>query len=310
MYNHYFGFTEHPFSISPDPRFLYMSEMHQDALAHLNYGVSADGCIILLTGEVGTGKTTICRCFLDQIDRRVDVAVILNPRFRAIELLAAICDEFLVPVDGTMTTVKHYIDRLNRFLLKAHAQNRRCILIIDEAQNLAKDVLEMVRLLTNLETSKRKLLKIFLLGQSELSTMLAQPDMTQINQRITGRFHLQGLQPSEVDGYIKQRIAVAGGGSDRQLFDAGSIRQIHRLSGGIPRVINTICDRSLLGAYADEKNMVNTAIVKKAAREVFPQEPSAKTAGIRIGLICAAVLACFVIIVLWFGTAMDYFTFN
>ena len=269
MYNRYFGFKENPFSIAPDPRFLYMSEMHRDALAHLNYGLSPDNCIILLTGEVGTGKTTICRRFLEQLDQMTDVAVILNPKLSVLELLSAICDEFQIVVEGNKAGMKSYIDSLNLFLLQAYAQDRHCLLVIDEAQNLDKDVLEMVRLLTNLETNQRKLLKIFLFGQSELVGSLARPDMTQINQRITVRFHLKGLQLYDIKEYIGHRIIVAGGGENRTLFDKRAVKKINHLSGGIPRLINTICDRSLLGAFSEGKKTVDASTVKKAGREIF-----------------------------------------
>lgn len=306
MYNRYFGFRENPFSIAPDPRFLFMSEMHQDALAHLNFGVSSDGCIVLLTGEIGTGKTTICRCFLEQLDDETDVAVILNPKLSAVELLATICDEFQIPVAGS-SSVKHYIDHLNRFLLQTHAQNRRSLLVIDEAQNLDKDVLEMVRLLTNLETTKRKLLKIYLLGQSELSVILAQPDMTQINQRVTGRFHLKGLQITDMEGYIRHRITIAGGGHARHLFDRKAMRKIHRLSGGIPRLINNLCDRSLLGAYAKEKDTVNEALVKKAADEIFGKNFSSRKIEISLKSLVAASVTAFLIVVIWVFTTNEFF---
>jgi len=269
MYNRYFGFKENPFSIAPDPRFLYMSEMHQDALAHLNYGLSPESCIILLTGEVGTGKTTICRCFLEKLDQKTDVAVILNPRLSVLELLSAICDEFQIEVNGNRNSLKSHIDSLNLFLLQAHAQDRRCLLVIDEAQNLEPDVLEMVRLLTNLETNQRKLLKVFLFGQSELSDILARPDMTQIDQRITVRFHLRGLELNDIKEYINHRVIVAGGGENRTLFAPGAIKRIHQLTNGIPRLINTICDRSLLGAYSEYHSHVKRAVVNRAGREIF-----------------------------------------
>lgn len=296
MYNRYFGFKENPFSIAPDPRFLYMSEMHQDALAHLNYGLSPESCIILLTGEVGTGKTTICRCFLEQLDQKTNVAVILNPKLSALELLSAICDEFQIPVKGEHSSVKSHIDSLNRFLLQAHAQDRCCLLIIDEAQNLDPDVLEMVRLLTNLETDQRKLLKIYLFGQSELSAILARPDMAQIDQRITVRCHLKGLEPDDMSRYINHRVIIAGGGENRTLFDPGAIKKIHRLSGGIPRLINTICDRSLLGAYSEGKTTVKAAIVKKAGRELSGGGTAKQNSWhvLRI-LITISVTACIVV---------------
>jgi general secretion pathway protein A len=268
MYKEYFGFHEYPFSISPDPRFLYLTAMHQEALAHLSYGAQTDGCITLLTGEVGTGKTTICRCFLENIDAFTEVAVILNPRLTARGLVAAICDEFQIAPTLSRPTVKDYIDCLNRFLLTIHADNRQAILVIDEAQNLDLEVIEMVRMLTNLETNTRKLLKIFLIAQSELAEQLTSPELRQINQRVTSRYHLDGLNCDEVRTYIAHRIAVAGGGR-APLFSGGAITRICRLSRGIPRLINTLCDRALLGAYAQEKERVNKAIVDRAAREVF-----------------------------------------
>jgi general secretion pathway protein A len=268
MYKKYFGFNENPFSIAPDPRYLYMSEMHQEALAHLNYGAVSDGCIILLTGEIGTGKTTICRCFLEQLDQATDVAIILNPKLTANELLGAICDEFEISASGPEPTVKNHIDRLNDYLLRAHAENRQALLVIDEAQNLEFDVLEMLRLLTNLETNKQKLLKIFLLGQSELLSILSRPDLTQISQRITSRYHLKGLIRDDMQAYINHRITVAGGGRAR-LFNRPAVKRIYTLSGGIPRLINSLCDRSLLGAYTEGKDRVNEKIVKKAAIEIF-----------------------------------------
>jgi len=293
MYKKYFGFNENPFSIAPDPRYLYMSEMHQEALAHLNYGAVSDGCIILLTGEIGTGKTTICRCFLEQLDQSTDVAIILNPKLTANELLGAICDEFEISDRGPEPTVKNHIDRLNDYLLRAHAENRQALLVIDEAQNLELDVLEMLRLLTNLETNRQKLLKIFLLGQSELLSILSRPDLTQISQRITSRYHLKGLIRDDMQAYINHRITVAGGGRAR-LFNKPAVKRIYTLSGGIPRLINSLCDRSLLGAYTEGKDRVNEKIVKKAAIEIFgkPEVEEKARPRFRLLTVTALLLAC------------------
>ena len=296
MYKTYFGFNENPFSIAPDPRYLYMSEMHQEALAHLNYGAVSDGCIILLTGEIGTGKTTICRCFLEQLDQATDVAIILNPKLTANELLGTICDEFEISDRGVEPTVKDHIDRLNDYLLRAHAENRQALLVIDEAQNLERDVLEMLRLLTNLETNRQKLLKIFLLGQSELLFILSRPDLTQISQRITSRYHLKGLMGNDMDAYINHRISVAGGGRAR-LFHKNAVKRIYALSGGIPRLINSLCDRCLLGAYTEGKERVNEKIVKQAALEIFG-EPEVEDKGrgrFRLLSAGAILLACLLI---------------
>lgn len=266
MYPNYFGLKEASFSITPDPRYLFLSEQHREALAHLLYGAGENGGFVLLTGEVGTGKTTICRAFLEQLPANVDVALVLNPAMTAIELMHAICDEFGVEAPPGETSVKGLVDRLNRFLLEAHAQGRHPVLMIDEAQNLRPKVLEQVRLLTNLETSKHKLLQIFLVGQPELRAMLGTPDLRQLNQRITARFHLQALRPRETVAYVEHRIAIAG--VERPLFTGAALRAVHRYSGGVPRLINLICDRSLLGAAVSRKLQVTPRIVQRAAVEV------------------------------------------
>jgi general secretion pathway protein A len=266
VYPKYFGLKEPSFSIAPDPHYLFLSEQHKEALAHLLYGAGESGGFVLLTGEVGTGKTTVCRAFLEQLPEGVDVALILNPAMTANELLLNICDEFRVPVPEGERSVKPLVDLLNGFLLEAHANGRRPVLMIDEAQNLRPKVLEQVRLLTNLETTKHKLLQIFLVGQPELRRMLEREGLRQINQRITARFHLRPLSLDETGDYIRHRVAVAG--VDRPLFTARAVRRIHKVSGGVPRVINILCDRALLGACVTRANQVTPAIVAKAAREV------------------------------------------
>lgn len=306
MYNNYFGFRENPFSISPDPRYLYLSEMHQDALAHLQFGVSADGGIILLTGEVGTGKTTLCRYFLEQLGPTAQIALVINPGLNAIELLATICDEFRVPVDNDTHSAKEYIGALNRFLLIAHSNNQEPLLIIDEAQNLDKEALEMIRLITNLETNQRKLLKIFLLGQSELITVLKSPDLTQFSQRIIGRFHLNGLEEMETHDYIQHRISIAGGSSEA-VFNGKAVKTIHQLTNGVPRLINTLCDRSLLGAFSENKKRVDETIVKKAARELFGFDRIGKTIQIPVNSFATAAVVMVMILGLWVGTTSDLF---
>jgi general secretion pathway protein A len=266
MYNDYFGLIDSPFSIAPNPQYLYMSERHREALAHLLYGVSMDGGFILLTGEVGTGKTTVCRCLLQQVPDNADIAFILNPKMTSRELLASICDELkvLYPVDAS---IKVLIDQLNERLLAAHAQNRKTVLIIDEAQNLSSDVLEQLRLLTNLETNQRKLMQVILLGQPELSTLLDRRELRQLSQRITARFHLEALNQNEVNSYISHRLTVAGAKS--ALFPARVVKKIYRKSGGIPRLINLLCDRALLGTYAQNRLIVDSETVSQAAREIF-----------------------------------------
>ena len=267
MYSAYFGLTENPFSLTPDPRFLFMSQRHREALAHLLYGMGERGGFVLLTGEVGTGKTTLCRSLLEQVPEGVEVALVLNPKQTALELVASLCDELNVSYPPATESLKVLIDLLNLHLLEIHAKGRRTVLIIDEAQNLSTDVLEQVRLLTNLETTTQKLLQILLIGQPELQTMMAQPELRQLGQRITARYHLPPLLLNETAAYIQHRLEVAG--CKRNLFTKGTLHLVHRLSGGVPRVINTICDRALLGAYAKQRDSVNRRLARKAASEVM-----------------------------------------
>lgn len=270
MYSAYFGLQHEPFSIAPDPRFLYMSERHREALAHLLYGVRAGGGFVLLSGEIGAGKTTVCRCLLEQMPPDCNVAYIFNPRLTVPELLRTICEEFRVelPAGGEPLTVKQCLDPLNAYLLAQHAAGRANLLIIDEAQNLSAELLEQLRLLTNLETSQRKLLQIVLIGQPELRELLARPELEQLAQRVVARYHLGPLTPSEAVDYIRHRMAVAGLQGPLP-FDDGALQRIHQFSGGIPRRINLLCDRALLGAYATGARVVDRTVVDKAAREVF-----------------------------------------
>ncbi|HJV28586.1 MAG TPA: AAA family ATPase [Aromatoleum sp.] len=267
MYNEYFGFSAAPFSIAPDPRYLFMSERHREALAHLLYGLRVDGGFVLLTGEVGTGKTTVCRCLLEQVPDDCDVAFILNPKLDTVELLATLCDELHIPAPAGEHSIKVLVDLINRYLLDANARGRKTVLIVDEAQNLSNEVLEQLRLLTNLETNERKLLQIILLGQPELRERLAQPEMRQLAQRIVARYHLEPLSRPDVAAYIDHRLSVAGG--RQALFPQKVIDRLYRLSGGTPRLINVICDRALLGAYVEGKNAVGAATLNRAAGEVL-----------------------------------------
>ncbi len=279
MYAQHFGLTQDPFSIAPDPRYLFMSERHREALAHLLYGVAGQGGVtggagggfVLLTGDIGTGKTTVCRCFLEQIPAGCHVAYIFNPKLSVTELLQSICDEFHLVVarsDTAPPSVKDFIDVLNAFLLQSHAAGHRCVLIIDEAQNLEPDVLEQLRLLTNLETSERKLLQIVLIGQPELRAMLARPALEQLAQRVIARFHLDALSAPETLQYLQHRLAVAGHTGPLP-FDAAALKRIHRLARGVPRRINLLCGRALLGAWATGVHRVDARVVEKAAAEVF-----------------------------------------
>jgi len=269
MYLDYFGLAEAPFSIAPDPRFLYLSQRHQEALAHLLYGVSGDGGFVLLTGEVGAGKTTVCRCLLQQIPASCDVAYIFNPKLTVEELLSTICVEFGIAYPSGNASIKVFVDCINAYLLDAHAKGRHTVLIIDESQNLSAQVLEQMRLLTNLETNERKLLQIILLGQPELALMLDRPELRQLSQRIVARYHLGPLTKPEVAAYVRHRLEIAG--AQRQLFPAALMGRVYRLSGGVPRVINVLCDRSLLGTYVQGKERVDRATLAQAAREVLHQ---------------------------------------
>ncbi len=266
MYTSYFGLKEKPFSITPDPRYLYLSERHAEALAHLLYGVTESGGFIQLTGEVGTGKTTLVRSMLEQLPTHVDVALILNPRLSANEFLAAICHEIHAPL-GTDPSPREMVNALNTRLLEAHADGRRVVLIVDEAQNLSADVLEQVRLLTNLETAKQKLLQIILIGQPELRELLARNDLRQLAQRITGRYHLDPLVRSESIEYLRHRLQVAGAAGE--IFKPSALKTVHNLAGGVPRLMNVIADRALLGAYSSERKLVTPALVRAAAAEVL-----------------------------------------
>ncbi len=273
MYTSFFGLSEKPFSITPDPRYLYLSGRHADALAHLLYGITESGGFTQLTGEVGTGKTTLLRSLLEQLPKNVDVALIVNPRLGPGDFLKTICQELRVSVSGQKTD-KDFADALNLHLLSAHADGRRVVLMVDEAQNLTVDVLEQIRLLTNLETSKQKLLQIILVGQPELRQLLSRSDLRQLAQRITGRFHLKALDKGESAAYLQHRLKIAGVTSE--IFRASAVREIFRLSHGIPRVINVIADRALLGAYTRELTTIDASLIREAAAEVHghPYRPA------------------------------------
>ena len=268
MYAPYFGLSREPFSLAPDPRFLYLSERHREALAHLLYGVGGGGGFVLLTGEIGAGKTTVARCFLEQLPAHCVVAYIFNPCLSVIELLQTVCSEFGLPDLPPGATVKAHVDALNTFLLEAHAQGRHALLVIDEAQALDAAVLEQLRLLTNLETAERKLLQIVLIGQPELRTMLAQPGLEQLAQRVIARYHLKSLSATETRQYVLHRLGVAGP-NVAVPFDNRALARLHSLTGGVPRRINLLADRALLGAYSRRQLHVDARMVDKAAAEVF-----------------------------------------
>ena len=265
-YLRYFGLKRAPFSIAPDPRFLYLGDRHREALANLVWGLNTDGGFVVLTGEVGTGKTTLSRSLLGRVPKNTDIAFVINPRLSARELLATVCEELGDPPVADDVSSKHLVDRINQLLLTAHANARRTVLVIDEAQNLSRDVLEQIRLLTNLETNERKLLQVVLIGQPELDVMLRRPDLRQLAQRITARYHLEPLQLTDLSECVRHRMKVAG--ALRCPFTPLGLFNLHRLSRGIPRVANVIADRALLGAYALERDRIGAGIVQRAAREI------------------------------------------
>jgi general secretion pathway protein A len=268
MYLSFFGLNEKPFAITPDPRYLYLSERHAEALAHLLYGINEAGGFVQLTGEVGTGKTTVVRSLLAQTPQNAEIALILNPRMTAPEFLLTICEELGIGVpDYATESLKDLVDILSHYLLRAHGAGKRIVLVVDEAQNLAPEVLEQVRLLTNLETNTQKLLQIILIGQPELRDILARTELRQLAQRITGRYHLCPLLHPETSAYVRHRLRVAGATND--IFRPHALSEVHRLSGGVPRVINVICDRALLAAYTQDRHHVTTAMVRRSAEEVF-----------------------------------------
>jgi len=274
MYREHFYLKELPFSIAPNPRYLYLTHQHQEALAHLVYGLNSAGGVILLTGEVGTGKTTISRKLLENIPDNIDIAWIVNPRLSVEELLAAICDELRISYPKDNHSIKIFTDLISKRLIQAHARNHNVVLIIDEAQNLSPEVLEQLRLLTNLETSERKLLQIVLLGQPELKTMLERSDLRQLAQRITARYHLHELSQAETIQYIRHRLAV--GGCSRPVFSPRAAKLIHRISHGTPRLINLLCDRAMLGVYSAGGSMVHPKHVRQASAEVLGKSDAAK----------------------------------
>lgn len=269
MYLSFYGLKQAPFSITPDPRFVFLSERHRDALAHLLYGVGQGGSggFVQLTGEVGTGKTTICRLLLEQIPENTRIAMVLHPKQSPMQLLETIAEELHITLKSKRLSNKLLIDGIHQYLLKAYADGLRVVLIIDEAQNLSVEALEQIRLLTNLETATQKLLQILLLGQPELRDMLARPELRQLAQRVTARYHLTPLSRAETDVYVRHRLAVAG--AQRPLFTPLALRYLHWRSGGVPRLINVIADRALVAGYVAEMPAVGWQSMRRAANEVL-----------------------------------------
>ena len=276
MYTGFFGLTSQPFSIAPNPDFMFLSPRHAEALAHLRYGLGEAGGFVLLTGEVGTGKTTVSRCLLQELTDKTEVAFILNPTLNELELLAAICDQLRIRYKKSDASLKMLTDKITNRLTKNHQAGKNTILIIDEAQHLQPAVLEQLRLLTNLETNTKKLLQVILIGQPELQQLLQRQDLRQLAQRITARYHLMPLTEQEVQQYISYRLQVAG--CSRPIFTAAAVKKLFLLSGGIPRLLNLICDRALLGGYSQQKALIDAGLVSQAASEVLAIKPQPEKA--------------------------------
>lgn len=266
MYKAFYGLNDNPFSIAPNPHYMFLSDRHREALAHLTYGLGETGGFVLLTGEVGTGKTTVSRCLLEQIPDNTDTAFILNPSLTELELLATLCDELEIAY-GDNPTLKQLTDLISMYLLNNHKNGRNTVLIIDEAQHLRSEVLEQLRLLTNLETNTKKLLQVILIGQPELQQLLKRQDLRQLAQRITARYHLLPLNKEEIALYVQHRLQVAG--RHEPLFTRKAIAALHKHSGGIPRLTNLLCERALMAGYGQVKVPIDHKMVDQAAVEVL-----------------------------------------
>jgi general secretion pathway protein A len=296
IYQQYFALSCEPFSIVPDPGFLYPSSQHRQAVAHLKYGLDREGGFVLLTGEVGTGKTTLTRTLIKRLPAHVRVAYVLNSTFDAADVLASICQELGIklPKSSKTSLTKNCVDALNADLIESHAEGKKTLVVIEEAQNLSPEVLEILRLLSNLETATHKLLHILLVGQPELLETLAQKDQRQLNQRVVARFHLLPLEKTDVANYVNHRLHHAG--ANRAIFESSAMTTLFKLTQGVPRLINLICHHAMLAAYATGTKTVSAKLVKAAAVEIFDiEKPKQKSSG-RVGwsLVFCAVVALLV----------------
>ncbi len=301
MYLNYFGLADNPFSIAPNPDFLYMSPRHKEALAHLIFGLRESGGFVMLTGEVGTGKTTVSRKLLQELPENTQVAMILNPTLSAIELLATICDELRIRYLKKQASLKYFTDKILDKLTTNHQSGVNTVLIVDEAQHLLPEVLEQLRLLTNLETNREKLLKVVLIGQPELQQLLKRNELRQLAQRITARYHLLPLSAVEVKHYIAHRLSVAG--TERPLFSPATLQAVYQITGGIPRVINLLCDRALTLAFTKHHNQVRRHIFIAAARQILGDDVVKQRQGKQWSLMLAVCFLLSTALGYWWGLA-------
>jgi len=265
MYCEFYGLKEKPFNVTADPAFFFLSRRHKEALSHMVYGIHQRKGILVITGEIGTGKTTLCRVLLNSLDRKIKSAFILNPNFSSLELLHIIVEDFgIAPKRKSKVFL---ISDLNKFLLKESQQSHNVVLIIDESQNLDPEQLEQIRLLSNLETAKEKLLQIILVGQPELKEKLGLPNLKQLNQRIAVKYHILPLDQDEVLDYINHRLKVAGSNENIE-FTKDAVEKIYGYSKGVPRIINIVCDRALLAAFVEEKKDIGSPIIKQCLKEI------------------------------------------